>query len=306
MPGGRRSPTLSGMERVIETQGLTKVFGATTAVNGLDLAIVEGEVFGFLGPNGAGKTTTIRLLLGLIRPSAGRAAIFGRDAWLDPVAIHRRLAHVPADPALWPQLTARETLEFLAQLHGSVDAAYREVLIERFDLDPDKRVRALSTGNRQKVALIAAFMSRAPLLIFDEPTSGLDPLKKVVFRDCLAEAKERGQTALLSSHLLSEVEMAADRVGLLRHGRLVEVGTFDELRHLSSVTIEAVFAGPPPDVRDVAGVEGAETTDHRLRCHVKGNVEPLLTAIVAAHPLRLTSHEPSLEDLFLAHYGADG
>ena len=305
MAPGRAARDAVAMQQVIETRGLTKVFGRTTAVNGLDLTVGEGEVFGFLGPNGAGKTTTIRLLLGLIRPSAGSVAIFGRDAWSDPVAIHRRLAHVPADPALWPQLTARETFDFLAQLHGSVDAVYRDELINRFDLDPDKRIRALSTGNRQKVALIAAFMSRAPLLIFDEPTSGLDPLKKVVFRECLAEAKQRGQTALLSSHLLSEVEVAADRVGLLRRGRLVEVGTFADLRHLSSLTVDISFAGPPPDLAGIAGVEAVDVTDRHVRCHVRGPVEPLLTAVVGAHPLRLTSHEPSLEDLFLAHYGAD-
>ena len=191
------------MPAAIETRGLTKRFGTTRAVDGLVLDVAAGEVFGFLGPNGAGKTTTIRLLMGLIRPTAGSARIFGLDAWSRPVDIHRRTAAVPADPALWPQLTAHETFDLLGGLHGASDEAYRDELIERFDLEPDKRIRALSTGNRQKVALIAAFMTRADLLVLDEPTSGLDPLRKVVFRECLAEAKHRGQTVVLSSHLLS-------------------------------------------------------------------------------------------------------
>jgi len=290
---------------VIETRGLTKRFGDAAAVDALDLTIPQGEVFGFLGPNGAGKTTTIRLLLGLIRPSAGSARIFGHDAWACPVEVHRRLAVVPADPALWPALTVHETLDLLGGLHGDFDAAYRDELIERFDLEPDKRVRALSTGNRQKVALIAAFMTRAELLVLDEPTGGLDPLRKIVFRECLAEAKARGQTAFLSSHLLAEVEASADRVGLLRRGRLVEVGTFDELRHLSAVTIEATFAGPVPDLSGIPGVEGLAVADHHLSFHVHGAVAPALAAIAAARPIRLTSREPSLEDLFLAHYGAE-
>ncbi len=293
------------MPAVIEASGLTKRFGATTALEALDLEVRQGEVFGFLGPNGAGKTTTIRLLLGLIRPSAGSARVFGRDAWAQPEAIHRRLAVVTADPALWPQLTAHETLDLLGGLHGGYDAAYRQELIERFDLDPDKRLRAFSTGNRQKVALIAAFMTRAELLVFDEPTSGLDPLRKVVFRECLAEARERGQTVFLSSHLLVEVEASADRVGLLRRGHLVEVGTFDELRHLSAMRIEATFEGDPPDLDGIPGVEGVRVDGRRLSFHVHGSVAPALEALAAARPVRLTSREPSLEDLFLARYGAD-
>jgi ABC-2 type transport system ATP-binding protein len=290
---------------VIETRGLTKRFGTAAAVDRLELEVAQGEVFGFLGPNGAGKTTTIRLLMGLIRPSAGSARIFDRDAWAEPVAIHSRTAFVAADAALWPQLTGHETFDLLTRLHGSGDEAYRDELVERFDLDPDKRIRALSTGNRQKVALIAAFMTRADLLVLDEPTSGLDPLRKVVFRDCVAEARHRGQTIVLSSHLLSEVEATAGRVGLLRRGRLVEVGTFDDLRHLSAVIVDATFAGTPPDLHGVAGVEALEVSDHRLHCHVKGSIEPALTAIAAARPVRLISREPSLEDLFLAYYGRD-
>jgi ABC-2 type transport system ATP-binding protein len=287
----------------IEATGLTKRFGETTAVDGLNLEIPQGEVFGFLGPNGAGKTTTIRMLLGLIRPSAGSARIDGHDTWSSPVEAHRRLAVVTADPALWPQLTAAETFDLLGNLHGSFDAAYRDELIERFDLDPDKRMRAFSTGNRQKVALIAAFMTRADVLIFDEPTSGLDPLRKVVFRECLVEAKERGQTIFLSSHLLIEVEESADRVGLLRRGKLVEVGTFAELRHLSAMRIEATFEGEPPDVSAVAGVDAVQVHGRVLTCHVHGPIAPLLDVLAPARPVRLTSREPSLEDLFLARYG---
>ena len=291
------------MAPVIETTALTKRFGATAAVDGLDLAIPRGEVFGFLGPNGAGKTTTIRLLLGLIRPTSGAARINGADAWTTPVEAHRSVAVVTADPALWPQLTARETFELLGNLHGSCDEAYRDELLERFDLDPDKKVRAFSTGNRQKVALIAAFMTRANVLIFDEPTSGLDPLRKVVFRECLAEAKARGQTVFLSSHLLVEVEASADRVGLLRRGRLVEVGTFADLRHLSAVQVEATFEGPPPEVAGLPGVAGVQRDGQRLRFHVQGPIAPVLEVLAAARPLHLTSREPSLEDLFLARYG---
>jgi len=295
------------MTAVVETSGLTKRFGDFTALDALDLTLAQGEVLGFLGPNGAGKTTTIRLLLGLIRPSAGSAKVFGLDAWAEPVPIHRRLGFVSADPPLWPQLTARETLELLANLHGSVDEAYRDELVERFDLDLDldKKVRAFSTGNRQKVALIAAFMTRPDLLVLDEPTTGLDPLRKVVFRECLVEAKARGQTIFLSSHLLGEVEESADRVGLLRRGKLVETGTLAQMRHLSAVHVEATFDGPPPDLSGLAGVEGLQASDHALNLHVHGPIAPVLEAIAAARPIHLTSREPSLEDLFLAHYGAE-
>jgi len=289
----------------VETVQLTKRFGETTALDSLDLSLHEGEVFGFLGPNGAGKTTTIRLLLGFIRPSAGEARVFGFDAWTQPVEVHRRVAFVSADAAFWPQLTAHETLDLLGGLHGGYDAAYRAELIERFELDPNKKIRAFSTGNRQKVALIAAFMTRPDLLVLDEPTSGLDPLRKVVFRECLAEAKERGQTVFLSSHLLAEVESSADRVGLLRRGRLVEEGTFEELRHLSAVTVEATFEGPPPDLTGVPGVEGLTVADHHVRFQVHGSPAAALEEIAAARPVHLTSREPSLEDLFLAHYGAE-
>src|SRR5690349_11423907 len=206
----------------IQTYGLTKRYGETLALDDLDLTVREGEVYGYLGPNGAGKTTTIRLLLGLHRPTAGAARLFGLDAWTQAPDAHRRVAYVAGEPFLWPSLTGEETLVLLANLRGGTDRAYRDALVERFELDVAKRVRALSKGNRQKVQLVAAFATRADLLILDEPTSGLDPLMEMAFRECAREAKEHGQTLFLSSHILSEVEAICDRVGILREGRLVD------------------------------------------------------------------------------------
>src|SRR5436305_6107793 len=234
------------MNAAVSTVGLSKRYGDTLALDRLDLTIEPGEVYGYLGPNGGGKTTTIRLLLGLHRPTRGRSALFGIDSWGDPVAAHRRVAYVAGEPFLWPWLTGMETLEFLARVRGATDRDYRAALIERFHLDTTKKVRALSKGNRQKVQLVAALCTRADLLILDEPTSGLDPLMEVAFRDTIAEAKENGQTVLLSSHILSEVEALCDRIGILRGGPLVDEGTLGELRHLSAQTIEVTFAGPPP------------------------------------------------------------
>jgi ABC-2 type transport system ATP-binding protein len=289
--------------QVIQTRGLTKRFGPVLAVDSIDLEIEPGQVFGFLGPNGAGKTTTIRLLLGLLRPSAGQARLFGHDGWSDPISSHGRLAYVPGEAMLWPTLTGRETFELLAHLHGGCDEAYREELVERFDLDPDRKVRALSTGNVQKVQLIAALMSRAELLIFDEPTRGLDPLRSAVFRDCLVEAKERGQTVFLSSHILSEVEAVADRVGLIRDGTLVEVASIAEMRHLSALRIEATFEGSPPSLEEIPGVEDVTERERAVSLSVRGPVGPVLDALAAAGPIRLISREPSLEELFMARYG---
>src|SRR5579883_2703819 len=239
----------------IETTGLTKRYGPTLALDDLDLRVAEGEIYGYLGPNGAGKTTTIRLLLGLHRPTSGAATVFGVDAWADPVTAHRRVAYVAGEPFLWPSLTAAETLELLARLHGGTDNAYREVLVERFALDTRKKIRALSKGNRQKVQLVAALATRADLLLLDEPTAGLDPLMEMAFRRCIEEAKDRGQTVFLSSHILSEVEALCDRVGILRAGRLVEEGSLAELRHLSAETIEITFASPPPALPPIEGVK---------------------------------------------------
>ena len=288
----------------IRTLRLSKRFGSVDALSDLDLEVAQGEVVGYLGPNGAGKTTTIRLLLGLIRPSGGRAEIFGLDAQTQAVEAHRRLAYVPGEANLWPSLTGAETLHLLGRVQGSVDAAYRDALIERFQLDPSKKVRAYSKGNRQKVILIAALMTRPDLLILDEPTSGLDPLMEQVFRGCVDEAREHGQTVFLSSHILSEVEALCDRVGILRAGRLVEMGTLAEMRHLSALSVEATFDGTPPELTRVAGVTAVEVDGNRVRCQVQGSVKPLLEVLAAARVLHLLVREPSLEELFLAHYGA--
>ncbi len=291
----------------IRTWGLTKRYGATLALDGLDLSIAEGEVYGYLGPNGAGKTTTIRLLLGLHRPTSGRAELFGVDAWSDPVPAHRRVAYVAGEPFLWPALTGAQTLEFLARLHGGTDVAYREALIERFQLDTHKKIRALSKGNRQKVQLVAALSTRADLLVLDEPTSGLDPLMEIAFRDCIHEARERGQTVFLSSHILSEVEALCDRVGILRAGRLVDEGTLRELRHLSAQTVVVTFSEDVPELPALTGVHATRVGAREARYEVTGSVGPLIAAL-ATHPVEtLVSHEPSLEEIFLHHYdGSDG
>jgi ABC-2 type transport system ATP-binding protein len=288
----------------IETKGLTKRYGDTLAVDDLDLTVHGGEVYGYLGPNGAGKTTTIRLLLGLHRPTRGQARIFGLDAWEDPVAAHHRVAYVAGEPFLWPFLTAAETFEFLARLHGDVDGVYRDELVQRFELDTSKKVRALSKGNRQKVQLVAALATRADLLLLDEPTAGLDPLMEMVFRDCVREAKGRGQTVFLSSHILSEVEAVCDRVGILRKGRLIEQGTLLELRHLSTKTVDVTFDGPAPEIPLPPDVQVAAVGPSALRFEVSGSVRPLIAALGQLPIASLTSHEPSLEEIFLHHYGA--
>lgn len=290
------------MTDAIRTFGLSKRYGSTVALADLDLAVAPGEVYGFLGPNGAGKTTTIRLLLGLHRATAGRAELFGLDSWRDPVRAHREVAYVPGEPFLWPALTSAETFAYLARLRGGVDEAYRDELVDRFQLDPDRRVRALSKGNRQKVQLIAAFASRAPLLILDEPTGGLDPLMEVAFRDTVAEARARGQAVFLSSHVLSEVEALCDRVGILRGGRLIDQGTLAQLRHLEARTVEIAFEGPAPSLEQVPGVHVVSAGERTVRCEVSGSMQPLIAAL-AAHPVvELTSREPSLEEIFLHHY----
>ena len=288
----------------IATAGLSKRYGATLALDHLDLAVQEGEVYGYLGPNGSGKTTTIRLLLGLHRPTAGRAELFGVDAWRDPVSAHRRVAYVSGEPALWPSLTAAETLEYLARLRGGTDRLYRDELVERFKLDVDRKVRALSKGNRQKIQLVAALASRADLLILDEPTSGLDPLMEMAFRACINEAKGRGQTVFLSSHILSEVEAVCDRVGILRTGRLVDQGTLAELRHLTAQTLEVAFRGRAPTLPTLAGVHVVPAGDNAVRLEVSGAIEPVLAALAGLPVATLQSREPSLEEIFLHHYAS--
>jgi ABC-2 type transport system ATP-binding protein len=289
----------------IRTEGLCKHYGDTVALDRLDLTVNEGEVYGYLGPNGSGKTTTIRLLLGLHRPSGGRAELFGVDAWSEPVAAHRRVAYVAGEPFLWPALTSAETFEFLARLHGGTDVSYRDGLVERFQLDTSRKIRALSKGNRQKVQLIAALATRAELLLLDEPTSGLDPLMEMAFRDCVKEAKERGQTVFLSSHILSEVEALCDRVGILREGKLVDEGTLQELRHLSVQTVEVTFMGRAPNLSPLEGVQVQSAGPNALRFEVSGSVGPLIAALagVGGNSIKtLSSREPSLEEIFLHHY----
>jgi ABC-2 type transport system ATP-binding protein len=291
------------MVAAIRTTGLSKVYGSINALSSLDLKVAEGEVFGYLGPNGAGKTTTIRLLLGMIRATSGRAEIFGVDCQEKPMEAHRRLAYVPGEASLWPSLTGQETLDLLGRVHGQVDAAYRDILIKDFELDPSRKVRAYSKGNRQKVLLIAGLMTRADLLLLDEPSSGLDPLMEQVFQRCVQEARGRGQTVFLSSHILAEVEALCDRVAILRAGHLIEVGTLAEMRHLSALEIEAEFDGPPPDVSSVPGVTAVEVTGNHLRCQLIGSITPLLQLLASAGARRLISREPSLEELFLTAYG---
>jgi ABC-2 type transport system ATP-binding protein len=295
-----------GRSPALRTEALSKRFGTVDALRDLDLEVLEGEVVGFLGPNGAGKTTTIRLVLGLIRPTGGRAEIFGLDCQHRAVEAHRRIAYVAGEANLWPSLTGAETLHLLGRVQGRVDPAYRDELVARFDLDPSKKVRAYSKGNRQKLILVAALMTRADLLILDEPTAGLDPLMEQAFRHSIDEAKVRGQSVFLSSHILSEVEALCDRIGILRAGVLVDLGTLAEMRHLASLSVEVTFDGPPPDLRHVPGVVAADIDGTILRCQVQGSIEPLLKELESAGVRKLLSREPSLEELFLAHYGADG
>lgn len=294
---------------VIEAHAVSKRYRGTLALDRLELDIAPGEVYGFLGPNGAGKTTTIRLRLGLHRPSSGVVRVAGRDAWADPVAAHRHCAYVASEAILWPALTGAETFAYLEQLRGGCDRAYREVLIERFDFDPDKKVRALSKGNRQKVQLIAAFATRAEILILDEPTSGLDPLMEAAFRETVGEARARGQTVFLSSHVLSEVEALCDRIGILRAGRLIDEGTLEQLRHLSARTVEVNFAESGVELaglRDLPGVEIAEFADHHAVLEVRGAMGPLLAALTRLPVTTIDSREPSLEEVFLVHYHDGG
>ena len=291
------------MAAPVRTEKLTKVFGKTEALVDLDLEMNQGEVLGYLGPNGAGKTSTIRLLLGILRATSGRAEIFGVDAQAEPARAHERIAYVPGEASLWPGLTGEETLRLLGNIQGNVDADYRRVLIERFNFDPCRKVRTYSRGNRQKLILIAGLMSRADLLLLDEPTAGLDPLMAQAFRVCVDEARGRGQTIFFSSHALSEVEALCDRVAILRGGRLIELGNLDEMRHLSALTIDADVDRIPARLAGLAGVRGLVATDHHVHFHAEGPVEPVLTLLAEAGTSHLLVREPTLEELFLSHYG---
>ncbi|SEL85893.1 ABC transporter ATP-binding protein [Rhodococcus maanshanensis] len=295
------------MNPLIDVRDLVKTFGQTRALDGLDLQVAPGEVHGFLGPNGAGKSTTIRVLLGSLRATAGSATVLGRDPWRDAVALHRDLAYVPGDVTLWPSLTGGETIDLLARMRGGIDEARRSELIERFDLDPRKKSRTYSKGNRQKVSLISALSSNARLLLLDEPTSGLDPLMEQVFRDCVAEAARRGVTVLLSSHILSEVEALCDRVTIIRLGKTVESGSLSSMRHLSRTSISAELTGDPGDLSRLAGVDDISIDDHTLHCQVDSeHLGELIRVLGDAGVRSLVSKPPTLEELFLRHYQVEG
>jgi ABC-2 type transport system ATP-binding protein len=290
----------------IAVSGLRKAYGKTVALDGLDLSVATGEVHGFLGPNGSGKTTTIRILLGLLRADGGTARLLGGDPWGQATALHRRLAYVPGDVTLWPSLTGGEVIDLLGRLRGGTDASRRASLLDRFDLDPTKKARAYSKGNRQKVALISALASDVELLLFDEPTAGLDPLMEAAFRACVQEERQRGRTVLLSSHILSEVEALCDRVTIIRAGRAVESGTLADMRHLTRTSITAELAGPPSGLGQLPGVHNLVVEGSRVQCEVDTDqLDGLLRQLAAAGVRSLTSQPPTLEELFLRHYAAD-
>ncbi|GAA3066353.1 ABC transporter ATP-binding protein [Streptomyces roseofulvus] len=295
------------MTNAISVAGLHKSFGRTHALDGLDLTVATGEVHGFLGPNGAGKSTTIRVLLGLLRADSGTVRLLGGDPWADAVALHRRLAYVPGDVTLWRNLSGGEVIDLYGRLRGNgLDRARRAELIERFELDPTKKGRTYSKGNRQKVALVAAFASDAELLVLDEPTSGLDPLMEEVFQDCVREARDRGRTVLLSSHILSEVETLCDRVSIVRKGRTVESGSLADLRHLTRTSVSAELAGAAEGLDRLPGVHGLRAEGRKVRLQVDTDkLDPVLAALLAAGVRSLTSTPPTLEELFLRHYADD-
>jgi ABC-2 type transport system ATP-binding protein len=283
--------------------GLVKTFGPTRALDDLDLDVQTGEVHGFLGPNGAGKSTTIRILLGLLRADSGTARLLGGDPWKDTAALHRRLAYVPGDVNLWPNLTGGEVIDLLGRLRGGLNKKRREELLERFELDPRKKGRTYSKGNRQKVALVAALSSDVELLILDEPTSGLDPLMEAVFQDCINDERERGRTVLLSSHILAEVEALCDRVSIIRNGHCVETGTLADLRHLTRTSISAELAGPPNGLTSLAGVHDLVAEGNRVKFEVDSDkLDLALKQLVSTGVRTLTSQPPTLEELFLRHY----
>ncbi|MET0817683.1 MAG: ABC transporter ATP-binding protein [Solirubrobacteraceae bacterium] len=291
-------------DAAISISGLVKTFGHARALDGLDLQVARGEVHGFLGPNGSGKSTTIRVLLGLLRADAGAVALLGSDPWRDAVRLHRRLAYVPGDVVLWPNLTGGETIDALGALRGGLDPARRAALIERFELDPRKRGRAYSKGNRQKVALVAALASDAELLILDEPTSGLDPLMEAAFQGCVREVRDAGRTVLLSSHILAEVEALCDRVSIIRAGRTVESGRMQDLRHLTRTTIEVETAAPVNGLASLDSVHGLQVDGLRARFEVDtARLDDALALLAHGGVVSLVARPPTLEELFLRHYG---
>jgi ABC-2 type transport system ATP-binding protein len=295
------------MTAVVKLERLTKSYGSHRGIVDVDLAVDKGEVFGFLGPNGAGKTTTIRTMLDLIRPTSGKAFVFGIESSVDPVAIHRRVGYLPGEFALYDRLTGTQTLEYFGNLRGGIDRTYQASLIERFDLDPSRRFREYSKGNKQKVGLIAALQHKPELLILDEPTSGLDPLVQQTFFELLRETARAGNTAFLSSHILSEVEKSCGRVAIIREGRVVQVGSVESLRDLSHHQVELRFAGDPPaaDFVNLPGVSDVSVEDHLLRLRVLGSITPVVQTAARAGVVDFLSREPSLEETFLAQYGRE-
>lgn len=288
---------------VVEIQALKKHFGKTQALDGVDLTVNEGEIYGFIGPNGAGKSTTIRCLLGIIKANAGTATIFGKDSWKDAVSIHRDIAYVPGDVNLWSNLTGGEVIDLFLRLRKAHEHAYRDELIKRFDFDPTKKCGAYSKGNRQKVALIAAFSANAKLYILDEPTSGLDPLMEQVFRQCIDEAKSRGASILLSSHILSEVEQLCDRISIIRQGKIIDSGTLAEMRHLTrnKMTVEAT--SPLTGVESLPGVYNVTQEGAATHFDLDNSQTPAILSFLADKGVtHLTSTPPTLEELFMSHY----
>ena len=291
------------MSDVISVRGLVKDFGRTRALDGLDLSVTQGEVHGFLGPNGAGKSTTIRILLGLLRPTAGTVRLLGGDPWAEATALHRRLAYVPGEVTLWPQLTGGEVIDLLGRLRGGIAPERRDEMLERFQLDPTKKGTAYSRGNRQKVALVAALASDVELLVLDEPTTGLDPLMEEVFAECIHAERARGRTVFLSSHILSEVEALCDRVSIIRQGRNVETGTLAEMRHVTDTSVDVTLREPPPDFAALPGVSELEVDGNRMRCSVPTDRLGALLAELGPYGITtLTCSPPTLEQLFLRHY----
>ncbi|MFJ9631517.1 ATP-binding cassette domain-containing protein [Streptomyces sp. NPDC101175] len=291
----------------IEVSGLHKSFGRTQALAGLDLRVETGEVHGFLGPNGSGKSTTIRVLLGLLRADSGTARLLGGDPWTDAVELHRRVAYVPGDVTLWRNLSGGEVIDLYGRLRGGLDTSRRTDLIDRFELDPTKKGRTYSKGNRQKVALVAAFASDVDLLILDEPTSGLDPLMEEVFQRCVEEERDRGRTILLSSHILSEVEELCDRVSIIRKGRTVESGSLADLRHLTRTSVTAELGGPPNGLASLPGVHDLDIQGRRVHLQVETDqLNAVLRSLSDSGVRSLTSKPPTLEELFLRHYQDQG
>jgi len=293
------------MTAVIRTERLTKAYGIHRGITELDLDVAEGEIFGFLGPNGAGKTTTMRVLLDLIRPTSGRAEVFGIETTVDPVAIHRRIGYLPGEFALYDKLTGGQTIDYFANLRGGVDAAYQADLIKRLDIDTSRKFKEYSKGNKQKVGLIVALQHRPDLLVLDEPTSGLDPLVQQTFFEVIREAKAEGRTVFLSSHILGEVEKTCDRVAIIRDGRLVKVDRVEALRDLAHHQVELRFSGEVPlgAFAALAGVSEVTSDEHVLRMRVSGSITPVVREAARYELLDFVSREPSLEETFLAEYG---